>query len=471
MAQPAETTAAPLLSLLKKAGIGIHWLLLSGLFGFFALKAFLQFKPSYDFVWYHLPRALRYFGLTSFTPSPALLERYKGFPPLAEYLQGFLVWSSGRLSAGNAIGFLGLVMALTGIFVIYRTSFSFRWFLTCLLAVPLFVFHLTIGYIDLFTAAMLLLGFAGLCGLSLNQRPILSALVMAIGLGCAMFSKFQAWPPAIILGLGGTFLLCSTCMKRQIPRASAIIALLLLWGAISFVPLRNYMTLGNPTYPVRVELPFLRSLPATEGTAGVGNLPSYLHKRSPVIRFIYSVFEINRLSSDRPYQWTFDQRDGDNGDHQRMGGWFFLTSLIMSLLLLIGFLKKIFPPVLFFAHVLSICVIAIVPQFHELRYSLFIPLNSLFLFCLFLKNYPPLLRTMGLLSLTACALFVLFQIRSTIFSLDLRPPQEFAPPEARAFWKAQTPASSQRLHIIPDKRSLSIFWSGPTFSEFPVQVK
>jgi hypothetical protein len=447
-----------------------HWLVLAGLYALFGVKAFLVFAPTYDFISYHLPRGLMFFHRTSFIPEQFLLETYKGYPPLPEFLEGLLVVLSGRLSAANGVGMIGMACAIGGMVLLDTTEETLRWFLTFCLAFPLIVLHLTIGYIDLFTGAMLLLGFAGLCGLYRDIFPLRAALIMIVGLSAAMFSKFTAWPPTAALSLFGALFLLRSQQRRRLATAQVCLLLLLLAVGIAFYPLRNLLVWNNPTYPVRLELPFLETLPGDMEAVPTEDVPPYLAKSSAPVRFVHSVLELNRRWGTEPYTWNYDQYAGPQSSHQRMGGWFFLSVLVVALLLVIGALSGAIPRPLFAAHVVSAIVIAVIPRYFELRYALFVPLNSLVLLTSFGSRLPRSVRLSGAMALTLCGGYVLWSLRSSAFSFDLRPPERFAPKEARAFWRSEIGKTHTSPVTIGIHDPDAIFWAGPTFSEIPVKV-
>ncbi|MGH7292343.1 MAG: hypothetical protein ACREJT_14090, partial [Myxococcota bacterium] len=126
----------------------LHWLLLAAAYARLTAKAFLQFPRDWDFLAYHLPGALAAYGLTSYTPEPRLVAVIAGFPPLPRGVAGALVLATGRFSAAGGLNVVAAGALLAGLLWLYGRAFSLRWFLTALLGVPLFVFHLASGYVD-----------------------------------------------------------------------------------------------------------------------------------------------------------------------------------------------------------------------------------------------------------------------------------------------------------------------------------
>ena len=158
--------------LASRACAGLHWLLLVAVYARLTAKSFLHFPLDWDFLDYHLPGALATFGLTSYTPEPRLVAVIAGFPPLPRVVAGALVLATGRFSAAGALNVFAFAALVAGLLWLHGRSFSLRWFLTALLGVPLFVFHLASGYVDLFAGCWLALAFAALAGLeSSTSRP------------------------------------------------------------------------------------------------------------------------------------------------------------------------------------------------------------------------------------------------------------------------------------------------------------
>ncbi|MDO8468682.1 MAG: hypothetical protein Q7S29_02900 [Candidatus Peribacter sp.] len=450
--------------------VALHWLILAGTYGFLILKAFLVFRPTYDFVWYHLPHALRLFHLTTFTYQPSLILRMKYFPPLAHLVQGFSVWVTGRMSAANGVGMVGLMAAVLAMFLIFRNEKMVRWFLTFCLAVPLIVLHMTIGYIDLFTGCMLLIGFVGFLGMTLRLRLRLSGFIFVAGLTAAMFSKALAWMPAIIFGLFGFVQIVRLVRSHDITaRLGWALGLTLLIGIGAF-PTSNFLRYGSTNPDSYVPFTRLVLTRPSDPILNTPALPPIVRGRMPPIPFLLSAFEINRLFSDEPYHWSFDENFRPGSQHERMGGWFFVTVCIATVLLLIGFGKKIIPRFPLAAFFCAIAGISTILLYLELRYALFIPLIAAFLLSAFWDGYPRIIRLTAQTALILCALYVASQLPADFWSMDTRPPEAFAPPEARAFWIQHQ--NEKLTEPIPIKRagSMSIFWSGPTFSEIPVIV-
>lgn len=152
-----------------------------------------------------------------------------------------------------------------------------------------------------------------------------------------------------------------------------------------------------------------------------------------------------------------------------MGGWFIVTVVVITFVMIFGVFLRLVPFPIVGAHFLSIIAWSFSPESQVLRYALFIPLDSLLIICLFLNHYPRYIQTWSKLLLLSCAGYVLWQISPQILDLDLRPPESFAPANAKLFWEEHALYQSTDPILVKDG-SRSIYWSGPTFSEFPVKI-
>jgi hypothetical protein len=356
------------------------------------------------------------------------------------------------------------VLVLTAIVALFRSSFSLRWFLTFCLAIPLFYFHLTIGLIDLFTASMVLTGFAGLTGLLTGGPPVGSTVLMMAGCAAAMSSKMQAWVPVFVMVIAGVYALVVSVRSRRLSRSTAFALIFILVLLVSFFPARNFLLFGNPTYPI--PMPFMHGLPANEEPSD--NRPSYLLDLPTPASFLASAFEVNRLLTEAQYSWGVDQSDDESAVHNLMGGWFFVTVIVMCFFLAIGFFRRAIDRKLLFIFLLEVIVASFISEFFMLRYVLFIPLMAFFLFALSLNRYPTSLRHTLEGCLALCALYVALHLGNHFWSIQVHPPAWYAPDEAVRFWD-EHPQSSPKHPILLDRTPETIFWSGPTFAEIHVK--
>lgn len=447
----------------------LHWAALGLIYGILYVKAFFAFSPTFDFLWYHLPRGLNFFHLTTYTPSSNLLERFRGFPALAEWVQGLLVFLTGRLSASNAAGAVAFAIALLSIMILFGRTFPLRWFLTFCLALPLLVMQLPIGYTDLFGGSMVFMGFVGMSALVVGKNEKQAIPIIIVGLTAAMFTKYQLWVPSLLLGGITSIILIRSSMRGRMPVEITALVIVLLTLCLGFYPMRNFLLYDNPVYPI--QCPILRWLPAQEFISKTDGIPPYLWESAPPIQFFHSAFELNRLYAVETYRWTYDLFAGPASNNQRMGGWFYFTVLLIALFLTFASIRRTVPRSLILIFCLIVVTMAMIPQFLNLRFTFYIPFAALFLLCLGLPYFSNLVRwsCIGLFMLAAG--IVLWQLRSEWTQIDLRPPEAFAPPAARQFW--QNYRTSDGTPFILKKSpydNIPIFWSGPHFSEYPVKV-
>ncbi len=455
----------------SRACAGLPWLLLAAAYARISEKSFLHFPLDWDFLAYHLPGALATFGLTSYTPEPRLVAVIAGFPPLPRLVAGGLVLATGRFSAAGALNVVAFSAMIAGLVWLHGRSFSLRWFLTAVLGVPLFVLHLASGYVDLFAGCWLTLALAALAGLeSSTARPLARALLLVAALGLAVLSKFQAWPIAALIGAAGLWRFAALAHAGPVRRARALALGLALVVALGAWPARNMMVYRNPVYPVEFPLaPGLFPNALIEADSGVFNLPRWLESSSRPLRFAASVAEWNRFRSGERFAWSLDQGARANpadSPHHRLGGWFPWTIAWFALGSALAFRARRVPASALAVFVGSLALVAFLPQSHELRYWLFAPLTLALWTSLGVEGAPAHARRALKAALVAGALLVLLATRP--FAIDARPPQAFAPREARAFWAQQAAHPGRGPASICDVNPDGIFWSGPTFREYRV---
>ena len=457
--------------LAARACAGLHGLLLAAVYGRLLAKAFLHFPLDWDFLAYHLPGALATFGLTTYTPEPRLIAVIAGFPPLPRVVAGSLVLATGRSSAAGALNVCAFAALVAGLFWLHGRSFRLRWFLTALLGVPLFVFHFASGYVDLFAGCWLALSFAALAGLESGApRVFASALLFVAALALAMLSKFQAWPIAGLIGMAGLWRFAALVRAGRLGRARALALAGALVVALGAWPARNLIVFHNPVYPVEFPLaPGLFPNALVEADSGVFNLPRWLAPSSRPVRFAASVAEWNRFHSGERYFWSLDQGARANpadSPHHRLGGWFPWTIAWLALGAAFARRARLVPNSALAAFVGGLALVALLPQGHELRYWLFAPLTLALWTARGVESSTPSARRPLKLALFAGASFVLLVTHP--FAIDARPPQAFAPVEARAFWAQQAARKSPEPVRICDVNPDGIFWSGPSFREYRV---
>jgi hypothetical protein len=390
---------------------------------------------------------------------------------LPRAVAGALVLATGRFSAAGALNLLAFAALVAGLLWLYGRAFSLRWFLTALLGVPLVVLHLASGYVDLFAACWLTLALAALDGLErAAPRPLASALLFVMSLALAMLSKFQAWPVAALIGLVGLWRFAALAHADRLSRVHALVLGAVLVVGLGAWPLRNLILFHNPVYPVQFPLaPGLFPNALIEADSGVFNLPRWLEARSRPLRFAASVTEWNRFHSGERYFWSLDMGARANpadSPHHRLGGWFPFTIAWLGLGTALARSRRRVPSSALAAFVGALGLIAILPQGHELRYWLFVPLALALWTARVIEDLRPGLRRTLQSALLAGAIVVLGATHP--FAIDPRPPAAFAPEKARAFWAQQSAQPSAALVKVCDVNPDGIYWSGPNFREYPV---
>lgn len=452
-------------------GAALHWSLLAAVYARLAAIACLRFPTDWDFLAYHLPGALATYGLTSYTPEPRLVAVIAGFPPLPRIVEGALILVTGRFSAASALNLIGVGALVAGLVWLHGRRISLRWLATALLGVPLLVLHLESGYVDLFTAAFLVLALAAFAELERESlRPRAGALLVIGALAAAQLSKFQAWPVAAVFGAAALWRFAALARAGTWSRATALGLTLLLVVSLGAWPVRNLVRFHNPVYPVKFPLvPELFPNAVMDSDSGVYNLPLWLADQPRPVRFLASALEWNRFHSGERFYWSLDQSaraDPARSPHHRVGGWFPWTLAALALgawrarragkLSVTGQV----------AFAVAVALVACLPQSHELRYWLFVPLGLAVATALGLAadvtRPARALRAM----LVVGAAFVLFVTRP--FALDSRPPEALAPARAVAFWAEQSAHPRPEPVRICDVNPDGIFYAGPTFREYRV---
>ncbi len=447
----------------------LHWALIAAAYGRLAAKAFLHFPTDWDFLAYHLPGALAAWGITSYTPEPRLVAVIAGFPPLPRIVEGALVLATGRFSAAGMLNLVGVAGLVAGLGWLYGHALSLRWLLTALLGVPLFVIHLASGYVDLFTACWLALALAALSELESGaRRPRAGAALAIAALGAAQLSKFQAWPVAAVVGLVVIWRLAALARSGALSRRAALAGVAALGIALGAWPVRNLVAFHNPVYPVVFPLaPKLFPNASIDADSGVYNLPVWLADAPRPLRFAASALEWNRFYSGERFVWSIDasaHADSVRSPHNRLGGWFPWTVAALAFGSIAALRRRLVPRSAQAAFAASVVLVAFLPQSHELRYWLFIPLGlAIATARAFASERPP--RAVGAMLVLGAA-FVLLVLRP--FGIDARPAEAYAPRAARAFWAEQSAHPKPEPVRICDVNPEGIFYAGPHFREYAV---
>lgn len=453
---------------MKKICIGIHWFLLVCLFGVLTGKALLEFCPGWNILTYHLPAALKMFGATTFVPGE--MDRYmiEGSPPLAPFLQGLFIYAGGRMSLGCAAGAACFLLTALVVKVILGRRFSLRWYLSLALSIPLFLFFYPMGYVDLLTASFLTLSFASqmrFCGArSFNTA---SFIVFLCASSLANLSKWTAWPIVALLSLSVLLKNIALCRNGKLAPLTVLILLLLIVLMQSVWPLRNQVLFGNPVYPVN--MPFLESS-FTNAPVAVANsntekkyMPDYLKNGFRPERFLYSVFELYRLNDDVPGKFR-GLLGGWPYEHQ--GGFSYLTMTVLTACFALSLIYKRLPGLTSFTFLMSTLLISLLPFGFYLRYWIFLPLTLALFAGYTIQRVSTVTGKCMAVMFLMCMAFTAFRVEG-VWSLNPSTPEDFAPSEARKYW-ASSPSPVQEPVCICGREPVTIYWSGPTFSEYKV---
>lgn len=461
---------------MKRPFVLLHWIVLAVWLALLTAKAMLVFDVSWDTLAYHLPAAMGMWGLTTFQMNAALVDFLAGFPPLAHGLQGLLIAITGRPSSMNLLHAIGFAATCGILRYLFGGRLSIRWFITCCLATPVFIHHFATGYVDLWTGLGVTVAFAGFFRLretrrgehgSVGASSAGAAAVILVGIAWAVLSKMQAWPAAGFIAVAAFVTVVGHARAGLLSRRQVLV-----WTALAMVmlgawPIRNTVTFNNPTYPIPP--PLLSRFYATDGLSveslrrgQEANTPGYLWDSSNAVKFVHSAFELSRLRSSTPMTWDVDggEANGSPESHQRMGGWFVATfSLLLASVVYLGWRRRLDVHV---AALLAVLIVttAMTPQSHELRYWVFVPFSLAVVFARYADELGGLKAGMA-----AAALYVLST--APPWPLDTRAPREWAPVPAREFWALAT-AKPRSSWTICWQAKDTVFWSGPTFREFPV---
>ena len=365
------------------------------------LKGWIDVDGTFDTWGYHLPFAARIWGIVPAEQFINMEERFRGFPLLGEFFQGFLWFVTQRVQSANLVGFASLV--LYGYFL--KTYFKVPYYLTAiaLLGVPLIQAHAVNSYVDLlgniFLAMLIMMAYV----LFKQQKLATTKDLLVIFL--AAFGSSNTKPqlePLVFLTLA--FIVfrilwlrwrlerknISSWLFKALPLG--LLALLLIFAT----PIKNIAIHGNPFYPVRIEIAgkvLNHALPM------YSEAPGYLADAPKAQRWLYSILDVNSA------YWNHDLYSPDI-DRNRMGGFFgayviFQVLLLTYLTMSNGDRKTRRAGILV---VVMSLVAANFPQSHELRYFMYwmIVLVSLNLYLV--TNKPSKLidpRYLGLISLVA----------------------------------------------------------------------
>jgi len=344
-----------------------------------AIRAAIRLEGRWDTFMYHVPFAAIYGGLgVPYDMNDLMREYFRGFPPLPHLVQGILWRITGSLNATGIANFLAFTLFLAYCHIVLKA----RWWLVALvsLTAPLVIIHAAVSYVDLFGNSLLAIGATSCLYLYLfPERPSRTVVISGLlGLIGAAWSKYQLTPiVGLFLIVFAILGLTSDRTHKQFPRKHFMLFIAGAAFLIVLPYLKNLAIYGNPFWPVR--MPMLGDLfPYTVDPQvfSVSQKPRPLSDYSQFRLFIHSLFEINHPVSypNRP-RWIIDQ--GNAWIAFRMGGFWFVGVIFYLLttaaMLVVHNWKRGLIASLCILGLL--CFVAILPQSHELRYYLFLPLT------------------------------------------------------------------------------------------------
>jgi len=435
-------------------------------FFYLVFRALTQLDlEGYDFLYYHLPFALKMYGATTYQLFPWLDDLYQAYPPMAHAVQGFLVWATGYFPLANSIGALSVLVLLTTIHLGEGRKGTAGFFLLAFLSVPLLVRHTWIGLIDLWVGCFLALSFY--CFYKWEKEKRLAWLWrLGLFLAVACYSKYQAWPVAAVILTG---LLIGTIGSRN-HRATAVVVAIGLCCA--GWPILNWLRFSNPSYPYPI--PFASSLPSTVDLNRIANrfMPPWMITYPRPVRFVISFLELSRFNLAVPQMiWTNSGwQPGERLNfHYKLGGTSIVSMMILLPAAFIAYKKRLMPKATAITFVVSVGVVSMLPQSHELRYWLFIPLVLCFFFARLMTEesaLPERFRARVQIALACSAMFTI--ACNQCFRLDFRPLVQRAPEAAVAYWHTAEAYPNKKVVEIRAPMEQAIFWSGPNFNSYKV---
>ena len=336
----------------------------------------VSFVPYWDTLMYHMPFAARMAHLYSFddfSTIQILEERYQGFPMLVEFLQGWfwrLLQRPEGINLINSIAFVSLAL-----FLRIRSKIPFIVSLIFYFSIPTILVGSLSAYIDVFVGVFIALGFLALYYFWISGKVSDGYWALAF-FAVANNSKYTALLFVVFAFL--FFLKMFFEIKKPSFKNIAIVAF--LWMIVFFPQIRNLIVYQNPIYPQKPPLLSTLMPNGTQENKYEDQGPEYLKGSLNSVKFAYSFFEINAYDAKRPLLWTIDQGDVLSSSKSfRMGGYFFVNILfwlVLSIVLLRlkGISDTIKTPKVFGSILLLTVVVSCMPQSHELRYWLFIPI-------------------------------------------------------------------------------------------------
>lgn len=231
------------------------------------IKTIVDVDRAFDNWWYHFPFAARIWNIIPpeiYVFESVTEERYKGFPLLGEFLQGFFWRVFQHVQATNLVCFFSLITYL----FFLKTYFKIPLYLStiALLAVPLIQVHTASSYVDLpsnvcLSILILLTYLSYIKKDFFNPRNLLIIVLAAAG---AANTKFQLIPLTgfVLLFTASRWLWLN--YQSLVNRPTRLIPVTLLATVLATclifaVPIKNTILYQQPFYPRQAKLQYVFS--------------------------------------------------------------------------------------------------------------------------------------------------------------------------------------------------------------------
>jgi hypothetical protein len=436
-----------------------------------AIRAAVRLETRWDTFLYHLPFAALRGGLgVPYEMNDKLALAFQGFPPLAHWVQGLLWRVTGSVNATGVVNYLAFLSFLA--LCQRRLGAPFYVVAAIALTAPLVLIHASVSYVDLFGNSWLALGvvclfYAYYFDKTGNRQVLITGL---LGLVAAAWTKFQLVPLVVLFLL--VYMLVYRPVKFRIDfRQRATLFWILGTGLIAAAPyLQNWMEFGNPFWPVQVPwfegiFPY-SPLYLTEGSA---EFPPNLEGSSQFSIFVHSLFEIGHPHAyPNRHRWIIDQ--GNAWLAFRSGG--FWNVSVVTYLLMAAALSLLLKPkkgiVVVATGVLMLLFVSVLPQSHELRYYMFLPLVWAGMIGVLYRETRNRFPFLGMAVLIT--VFALFGYVSNI-NLTYYKIERIGLTEVARYWRADRwwPYLQPGVqYCVIDKRPFVMMMTGPTLSEFNI---
>jgi hypothetical protein len=351
------------------------------------VRSAVDLHLRWDTFAYHLPFAALRGGLSiPYELSDRMAPAFQGYPPLPAFLQGALWRLTGSVNATGVVNYLAFA---TFLFHAHRALRAPFWLVALVaLTAPLVVIHACVSYIDLLGNSFVAIGACSCLSLYLFPEKATRAVLVGglLALAAAAWCKYLLVPPAMLVMAALAALIATQPQIAGFNRRTAgcLCAAAVTLAAVPYI--ENWILYGNPFWPIRLPLvgdhfPYMND--ALHG-AQVENLtqqrrlqPGVAESPSQLALFVKSLFEIEQPTTyPNRYRWIIDQ--GTTVAGLRMGGFWGVGALVY-LLVVVGLLVTSAGRRGWFGAAAALGMlgfVALLPQSHELRYYLFIPLTG-----------------------------------------------------------------------------------------------